>query len=133
VVVEDCGSRGGVRLGGARLEPGVSIPLRAQGEIAVGPSTAIGFRPAGASLLLEVTRGLDRGTRVLVGPAPVPLGAALPDAEGLTVQILHDVIRLERSPELAVRVDGHFIGPACDLLHGDVVEIPARGARFEVE
>ena len=133
VVIEDCGSRAGVRLGGARLDPGVAIPLRAAGEIAVGPSTAIAFRAAGSSLVLEVARGLDRGARVLVGPAPLALGAALPEADGLTIQILHDVVRLERSPEVAVRVDGHFIGPACDLLHGDVIEIPARGARFEVE
>jgi hypothetical protein len=133
VLVEDCGSRGGVLLGGARLDPGVAIPLRGDGEIAVGPTTAIAFHTVGTSLMLEVARGLDRGARVLVGPPPLALGAALPEADGLSVQILHDIVRLERSPELAVRVDGHFIGPACDLLHGDVVEIPARGLRFEVE
>jgi FHA domain len=133
VLVEDCGSRGGVRLGGARLDPGVAIALRGDGEIAVGPTTAIAYHAEGTSLMLEVARGLDRGARVLVGAAPVALGAALPAADGLTIQMLHDVVRLERSPELAVRVDGHFIGPACDLLHGDVIEIPSRGARLEVE
>ena len=132
IVVEDCGSRAGVRVGGARLAPGVAIPLRGEGEIALGLTSALSFRAAGDGLLVEVTRGLDRGARVLVGAAPVPLGAALPAAEGLAVQVLHDVLRLERPPELAVRVDGHFIGPACDLLHGDVIEIPSRGARFEV-
>jgi hypothetical protein len=133
VVVEDCGSRGGVRLGGARLDPGVAIPLRGEGEISVGPTTAIAFRTHGPSLMLEVARGLDRGARVLVGPPPLPIGPGLADAEGLTIQIVHDIVRLDRPPELAVRVDGHFIGPSCDLLHGDVIEIPARGARFEVE
>ncbi len=133
VVIEDCGSRGGVGLGGARLDPGVAIPLRGEGEVAIGATTAIAFRAAGSALMLEVSRGLDRGARVLVGPGPLALGPALPEADGLTIQIVHDVIRLERAPEVAVRVDGHFIGPACDLLHGDMIEIPARGARFEVE
>jgi hypothetical protein len=139
IVIEDCGSRAGVRLGGARLEPGAALPLRGEGEIALGPTTALAFRPmpglgdaANDALIVEVTRGLDRGARALVGTAPVPLGPGLPGADGLSIQILHDVLRLERPPELAVRVDGQFIGPACDLLHGDVIEIPARGVRFEV-
>jgi hypothetical protein len=137
IEIEDCGSRGGVRLGGARLEPGVSLALRGEGEIALGPTTALAFRPAGGpgpngALLLEVVRGLDRGARVLAGAAPVDLGAAVPAAEGLAIQALHDVVRLERPPGLAVRVDGHFIGPACDLLHGDAIEVPARGLRLEV-
>jgi len=135
IVIEDCGSRAGVRLGGARLEPGAALPLRGEGEIALGASTALAFRPAPAPsqvLIVEVTRGLDRGARALVGPAPVPLGPGLAGAEGLSIQILHDILRLERPAELAVRVDGQFIGPACDLLHGDLIEIPARGVRFEV-
>jgi hypothetical protein len=36
-----------------------------------------------------------------------------------------------------VRVDGHLIGPGCDLLHGDVVEIVRLGdpqpVRLEIE
>ncbi len=132
VLIEDVGSRSGVSLGGARLEPGVALLLRGQGEIGLGATTALAFQPAGDGLLLDVARGLDRGARVLVGPAPVPLGPALPAADGLTIRLLRDVVRLERPPELAVRVDGHFIGPACNLLHGDAIEIPSRGARFEV-
>ena len=97
-MVEDCGSRAGVRVGGARLPPGVAIPLRGEGEIALGPTSALSFRPAGDGLIVEVTRGLDRGARVLVGAAPVPLGPALPAADGLAVQVLHDVLRLERPP-----------------------------------
>ncbi len=140
VVIEDCGSRAGVRLGGARLEPGVALALRDQGEIALGATTTLAFRPAGApppdeptvTWLIEVTLGLDRGARILAGVAPVPLGPGLAGADGLSIQIVHDVVRMERPPELAVRVDGQFIGPACDLLHGDVIEIPSRGVRFEV-
>jgi len=137
IVIEDCGSRAGVRLGGARLEPGLALSLRGEGEIALGPTTALSFRPAASAgaddaLIFEVTRGLDRGARALVGSAPLQLGPGLAGAEGLSILILHDVLRLERPAELAVRVDGQFIGPACDLLHGDVIEIPARDVRFEV-
>jgi hypothetical protein len=41
---------------------------------------------------------------------------------------------LLRSANLQVRVDGHFIGPACDLLHGDVIEVAGPNPlRLEVE
>jgi hypothetical protein len=42
------------------------------------------------------------------------------------------VCRLERTPQATVRVDGRLIGEACDLLAGDVIELPATGARLEV-
>jgi hypothetical protein len=39
-----------------------------------------------------------------------------------------------RDPEISVRVDGQFIGPGCDLAHGDVIEVVApRPLRLEVE
>jgi hypothetical protein len=133
IVVADVGSRGGVRFGGARLEPGAELPLRGRGELALGPTTSLRFEVGAGVVLLEGANGLDRGLRALAGLAPVPLEPLLPGTAGLAVTTAHDLVRLERRPEVVVRVDGNLIGPGCDLLHGDVVEVLGTGARFEVE
>jgi hypothetical protein len=133
VVIADVGSRAGVRLGGVRLEAGVELPLRGSGEIALGPTTLLRFEVAAGVVSLEGVGGLDRGLRALLGEAPVPLEPLLPGTAGLAVAVARDLIRLERSSDVPVRIDGNLIGPGCDLLHGDVVDVPGTGARFEVE
>jgi hypothetical protein len=133
VVIADLGSRGGVRLGGVRLAAGAELPLRGSGEIALGPTTLLRFEVGDGFVALEGASGLDRGLRALAGEAPVPIETVLPGTAGLAVTLARDVIRLERRPDVAVRVDGNLIGPGCDLLHGDVVEVLGTGARFEVE
>jgi hypothetical protein len=133
IIVADAGSRGGVRLGGVRLEAGAELPLRGQGEIALGATTSLRFGVKDGVLLLEGVSGLDRGLRALVGEGPVPLGSLLPGTAGLAVTTARELVRLERRPDVAVRVDGNLIGAGCDLLHGDVVEVLGSGARFEVE
>ena len=133
--IEDAGSRGGVRIGGARVE--AALPLRGAGEIGLGGGTTLRFT-VGAEpmrLLLEGSSGLDRSLRALVGAESVALLPLIPGTEGLTLTWAAGA-RLLRSPGVSVRVDGHFIGPGCDLMHGDVIEIlPAGGApvRLEVE
>jgi FHA domain len=133
VVIADLGSRAGVRLGGIRLEAGAELPLRTGGEIALGPTTVLRFEPRDGALLIEGVSGLDRGLRALAGEGPVPLDPLLPGTAGLAIAVAGDLVRLERRPDVAVRVDGNLIGLGCDLLHGDVVEVPGSGARFEVE
>ncbi len=133
VVIADLGSRTGVRLGSARLEPGAALPLRGSGTIALGATTVLQFEATGRLVLFEGTSGLDRGLRALVGEAPLPVAALLPGTEGLALEIAGNLVRLQRRPTVAVRVDGHLIGPECDLLHGDVVEVVGSGARVEVE
>ncbi len=133
VVIADVGSRAGVRLGGVRLEAGAELPLRGGGEIALGPTTLLRFEVGAGFVSFEGTSGLDRGLRALAGEAPVPLESLLSGTAGLAIAVAHDVVRLVRRPDVAVRVDGNLIGPGCDLLHGDVVEVPGTGARFEVE
>jgi len=133
IVVADVGSRAGVRLAGVRLGAGAELPLRGSGEIALGPSTSLRFEVTGGLVSIEGTSGLDRGLRALAGAAPVPLESLLPGTAGLAITLARDLVRLERQPEVPVRVDGSLIGPGCDLLHGDVVEVPGTGARFEVE
>ena len=133
VVIADLGSRAGVRLGGARLEAGAALPLRGGGEIGLGATTVLKFQAAAGLVAFEGASGLDRGLRALVGAAPLPIEALLPGTLGLTIEVAQDLVRLHRRAGLAVRVDGHLIGPFCDLLHGDVVELVGSGARFEVE
>jgi hypothetical protein len=143
VVLEDAGSRAGVRIGGARLE-GV-LPLRDSGEIALGAATTVRYRALGPALfVVEGAGGLDRNLVALLGSEPLPLAAAFPEAEGLSLGFAAGVARLERRVDVPVRVDGHLVGLGCDLLHGDVIEIgaaalaPAAGSsegglRLEVE
>ena len=89
--------------------------------------------------MLEGSGGLDRSLRALVGADSVALAPLFPGAEGLSLTFAGGA-RLVRSPEVKVRVDGQFIGPGCDLVHGDVIEIPGRSdvadsapLRLEVE
>jgi hypothetical protein len=91
------------------------------------------FAATAASVSFEGASGLDRGLRALVGAAPLSLGPLFPTAGGLTIEIAHDIVRLTRGGDLAVRVDGHFIGRGCDLLHGDIIEIPSADLRLEVQ
>ena len=132
LVLEDAGSRGGIRLGGARLDG--ALPLRDTGELALGAASLLRFEADATSALFEGMSGLDRALRALVGVEPIALGRLFPAAEGLALTFSAGGPRLVRPPHLAVRVDGHFIGVGCDLLHGDVIEIVGPPAlRIEVE
>jgi hypothetical protein len=133
LVIGDLGSRTGVRLGGVRLEQGAALPLRGSGEIALGVTTVLRFEAATGLVAFEGASGLDRGLRALAGTAPLPIETLLPGTEGLTIGIVGNLVRLHRRLDVAVRVDGHLIGPDCDLLHGDVIEVVRSGARLEVE
>lgn len=133
VRIEDAGSRGGIALGGARLETGVPFPLRGGGDLALGPTTVLRFQATPLAVSFEASSGLDRGLLALVGAAPLSLVGLFPPGDGLAIEIANQNVRLQRRPDLAVRVDGHFIGPICDLLHGDVIEVPSAGLRVEVQ
>jgi hypothetical protein len=132
LVVEDLGSRGGVRVGGARV--GGPLPLRGDGELMLGATTALRFSAyAPGRLVLRGVAGLDRELVALVGRDPLDLAEIVPGAEGLSLELAHGGARLVRAAQVAVRVDGHYVGPGCDLLHGDVVEVSGRPAlAFEV-
>jgi len=131
VTIEDAGSRGGVRIGGARVDAPLS--LRGSGEIGLGAGTTLRFTADARSVLLEGSGGLDRSLRALVGAEAVPLAPLFPAAEGVSLAFA-DGARLVRVPEVSVRVAGSYIGPGCDLLHGDVIEIDGRTPlRLEVE
>jgi hypothetical protein len=84
--------------------------------------------------LFEGATGLDRTLRALIGLEPVDLGELFPEAQGLSLGVSGGGPRLIRRTDVAVRVDGHFIGPGCDLLHGDTIEVGGGAPiRLEVE
>lgn len=127
LVLEDVGSRTGVRLAGALL--GGPLPLRGEGEFALGPGCRLQFKAAAAErVILTGLTGLDRQLVASVGAGPLPLGEILPDAAGLWIEFADGVARLGRSPGLSVRIDGKYIGSGCDLLHGDVIDVRAPGS-----
>jgi hypothetical protein len=132
--VEDAGSRGGVHIGGARLA--APIPLRGEGEIALGVGSTLRFQADRRSAILQGLSGLDRALRALLGVEPIALSKLFPEADGLSIEFSSGFARLLRRPDVPVRVDGHFIGAGCDLLSGDGIELasgPGPGLRLEVE
>jgi hypothetical protein len=129
ILIEDCGSRSGTRLAGQRLA-GV-VPLRGEGEVALGGSCRLRFRQAGPALVLEGTGGLDRDHLSLAGAGEVDLAPVLGAGCGLRMSFEEGSARLLASAREPLRVDGQLVGPACDLLQDERVE-SARGLRFEV-
>jgi hypothetical protein len=141
LVLEDAGSRTGVRVAGAAL--GGALPLRGEGEFALGRDCLIHFRSTvPGRVVLRGAAGLDRLLVAAVGIDPFPLDELIPGAEGAWLELSDATARLGRSTGVPVRVGGHYVGTACDLLHGDVIEIrpsaldagaPAPQLRIEVE
>jgi hypothetical protein len=131
LTLSDAGSRGGTRLGAGLLRG--TLPLHGEGEIGLGEHCRVRFRTVGSALLeLVGVTGIDRGLRALVGAGPLPVAAAIPAAGGLALRLDGPFCRLERAVEVVARVDGRLIGAGCDLLAGDVIEVPATGVRLEV-
>lgn len=133
LVLTDAGSRTGVRVAGARIA--ASFVLRDRGELALGAGTVIGYAAeAGPRVRFTGMAGLDRQLQALVGVQPLPLDDLVPQAAGLWIEFRGGVARLGRPQEIAVKVDGQYVGGGCDLLHGDVVEIAGEPPlRIEVE
>jgi hypothetical protein len=128
IVIEDAGSRSGTQLAGFPIAG--AIPLGAAGELSLGTTCKLRFEvhPAGsARVVLRGEQGLDRGLWAVAGAGSVALGdlidlglASTPAL--LAIDFVTGTARLRRGPGLSVRVDGHLVGPTCDLLHGDVIE-----------
>jgi hypothetical protein len=136
ISIEDAGSRGGLRLGGARIES--PILLAGQGEIALGPSAVLRFLASARAVTFEGEKGLDRSLRALVGGEPLALDLALPELAGLELAWPDDGARLSWRSDVVARVNGQLVGPSLDLLHGEAIELtgaamPAGGIRLEVE
>lgn len=120
--VADLGSRGGTRIAGAAIR--AEVPLPGDGIIVLGEHARLQLTPQGPGLLQIIgSAGLDRSLRAYVAAGAVPLALAFPDAQGLALLFDGDGPRLLRDPAVPVRVDGQLIGPSCDLLAGDRIEV----------
>ena len=140
LVIEDAGSRTGVRIAGAALD--AALPLRGDGELGLGRDCRIQFQtPAPGRVILRGASGLDRQLIAVVGIDPFPLDELIPGAAGVWLELGAGMPRLARALGTSVRVGGHLVGPACDLMHGDMIEIapasngagPPATLRLEVE
>ena len=130
LLFEDAGSRSGTRVGAAVLAG--RLPLEGEGELAIGASCLLRFRGLAPGLVeLRVARGLDRDFWALVGVNRIELGVAAPELGALSVGFAEGGPRLLRPLDAAVRVGGQLVGLACDLAHGDQLDLPG-GLRLEV-
>lgn len=142
LLLHDSGSRGGLRVGGARAAG--PLALKGEGSVGLGEACLIHYRALGPGLvLLEVRGGLDRGARVLVGGSPLALSALFPSAAGWQLRFDDDgptagaafrrAPRLERADASELlRLNGHLIGHGCDLVRGDVLATRDGRIRWEI-
>jgi hypothetical protein len=130
VSIDDAGSRGGTQLAGFPIAG--TIPLGETGEIALGSTCRVRFEArAGGRIVLRGQTGLDRDFWAVVGAGAIDLGDVLAvgaEASDLGIDFSSGGARLVHARHVAVRVAGQLIGPGCDLLSGDVIELlPAPG------
>jgi hypothetical protein len=113
--LRDRGSKNGTTLGGVRIAG--ALPLGGEGELGLGELCAIRYTVAGETLCLEVTRGLDRGLRLVAGRGP------------LDVDDVGELEFLDGRPRLSPRggrllyLNGVHASGAVQLIRGDVVEL----------
>jgi hypothetical protein len=122
--LRDLDSKNGTLLGGVKLAPGGALPLEGEGEIGVGDHCALRFQATGGSLELELSRGLDRGLRIIGSTRPIPLGgrAELRFVEGRP--------RLQPHAGQTLHLSGVQAAGTVQLVRGDVVELG--GEKLEV-
>jgi hypothetical protein len=113
-VLVDCGSRNGTRLDGIAIsEP---IALGERGEIGLGDDCGIAFFVHTEHLELRVTRGRDRGWRLLAGQAPFELAPGV----RLRFEAGRPIVRSERGP---FRLAGQLASSEIEWISGDVASI----------
>jgi hypothetical protein len=130
--ITDVGSRAGTFVAGARLS--TALPVRGSTEITLGTSCHLELQvQAPGRVRVRGLSGLDRSVVAIVGAGPLPLHELMPEAAGAWIEFDRSGARFCRPPELSVRIAGQFVSTRVDLLHGDILEIGAEGARLEVE
>ncbi|HEX2657950.1 MAG TPA: FHA domain-containing protein, partial [Polyangia bacterium] len=120
-VLADLGSRLGTFVGTARLDR--AWPLRAETEVALGPSCRLRLQPGPDFVLLRGDGGLDGGLLAVVGADALPLGPLLPEADGLWLEFDGDGVHLVKRAPVTVRLGGQLASARIDLLHGDRIEL----------
>jgi hypothetical protein len=120
--LRDRQSKNGTAFGGVRVTG--TVPLGERGELGLGEHCTLRFRVSSAMIILEVTRGLDRGRVVCAG------------INALDVDDVGDLEFVDGRPRLSAKggrllyLNGVQTGGAVQLIRGDVVELGER--RIEV-
>ena len=115
--LRDLHSKNGTTLGGVAIAPGGTLPLDGDGDLGVGEHCGMRFCARADVLELEVTRGLDRGLRILAGAKPFTIAGVT--ELGFTAGRPRLSVRDGR----ALHLNGVHAGGGVQLLRGDVVEV----------
>ena len=111
----DRDSKNGTTLGGVRIAG--ALPLVGEGDIGLGELCVIHFSQSGGTLTLEVTRGLDRGLRVVAGRGEL-------DVEGVgELMFIDGRPRLSPVGGRLLYLNGVHVSAGIQLVRGDVVEL----------
>lgn len=113
----DRDSKNGTTLAGVRITTGGELPLVGEGDLGLGELCVIHFAQSGDTLTLEVTRGLDRGLRVIAGRGAL-------DVEGVgELMFIDGRPRLSPLGGRLLYLNGVHAGAGIQLVRGDVVEL----------
>ena len=113
--LRDRDSKNGTTLAGVRIAG--ELPLGGESDIGLGELCVVHFVHAGDTLTLEVTRGLDRGVRVVAGRGAL-------DVEGVG-----ELLFIDGRPRLSpiggrlLYLNGVHVSAGIQLIRGDVVEL----------
>ncbi len=111
----DRDSKNGTTLGGVRISG--TLPLVGEGDIGLGELCVVRFVQAGDTLTLEVTRGLDRGARIVAGRGAL-------DVEGVgELMFIDGRPRLSPVGGRLLYLNGVHASAGIQLIRGDVVEL----------
>ncbi|MDB4967507.1 MAG: domain containing protein [Myxococcales bacterium] len=113
--LRDHDSKNGTTLAGVRIAG--TLPIAGEGDLGLGELCVIHYVVQGDTLTLEVTRGLDRGLRVVAGRGAL-------DVEGVgELQFIDGRPRLGPIGGRLLYLNGVHAGFAVQLIRGDVVEL----------
>jgi hypothetical protein len=111
----DRDSKNGTTLGGVRISG--ELPLVGEGDIGLGELCVIHFVESAQTLMLEVTRGLDRGLRIVAGRG------------ALDVESVGELMFIDGRPRLSplggrlLYLNGVHVSAGIQLIRGDVIEL----------
>jgi hypothetical protein len=113
----DRDSKNGTTLAGVRVTTGGELPLVAEGDIGLGELCVIHFAHRGETLILEVTRGLDRGLSLVAGRSAL-------DVEGVgELMFIDGRPRLSPIGGRLLYLNGVHVSAGIQLIRGDVIEL----------
>ncbi len=113
----DRDSKNGTTLGGVRVTAGGELPLVGEGDIGLGALCVSHFAQATDTLTLEVTRGLDRGLRLVAGRGAL-------DVEGVgELMFIDGRPRLSPVGGRLLYLNGVHASAGIQLVRGDVIEL----------